>query len=77
MVEMSGFNQPPKFPAKDLRKGQGTLKQVIQVLAINSYHRRRPKSLVRSNSIWRETTSGYEDAPTELGVTENTGIKHC
>ena len=47
MVEMSGFNQPPKFPAKDFRKRQGTFKEVIQILPIYSYHRRRPKSLVR------------------------------
>ena len=77
MVEVTGFNQPPQLSAKDFRKRQGALKQAIQILPIYSCHRRRPKSLMRSNPIYRETTCGNEDAPTDLGVTGNTRIKHC
>jgi hypothetical protein len=77
MVEVTGFNQPAELPAKDFRKRQGVLKRVIQVLTINSDHRRRAESLVRSDPICREATGGYEDATTDLGVTGNAGIKHC
>jgi len=69
MVEMSGFNQPPQLAAKDFSKGQGTLKQVKQILPIYAYHRRRPKSLMRSNPVWREATCGYENTSANLGMT--------
>jgi len=69
MVEMSGFNQPPQLSAKNFRQRQGVLKQVKQILSIYAYHRRRPKSLMRSNPIWRETTCGYENTSTNLGMT--------
>src|SRR4051812_5735782 len=77
MVEVAGFNQPTEFPAKDFAKRQGVLKEIIQILAIKAHHRRRPKSLVRSNPSRRETTGGYEDATADLGVAGNAGIKHC
>jgi hypothetical protein len=69
MVELAGLNQPPEFPAKDFSQRQGTLKQVKQILPIYAYHRRRPKSLIRSNPIWRETTGGYENTSANLGMT--------
>src|SRR5258708_26826727 len=69
MVEMAGFNQPPEFSAKDFSKRQGTLKHVKQILPIYAYHCRRPKPLMRSNPIWREATSGYENTSANLGMT--------
>jgi hypothetical protein len=69
MVEMSGFNQPPQLSAKDFSQRQGTLKQVKQILSIYAYHRRRPKSLMCNDPIWREATSGNENTSADLGVT--------
>ena len=77
IMKVSGFNQPSEFPAKDFIKRQRAFQHIIQILTIDAYHRRRSKSLVRSNSIGRKATYGDENASTDLGVSGNAGIKHC